>query len=88
MFENRQGKITYFLNIQDPHGIDASVKANIDSLWLFGGFSSQKFNHLFQQISVPMDSVTLFQKYQQLSMRQAILIHYTSSGTQMKLIDS
>ena len=41
LFENRHGNITYFLNIQDPQRIDASVKSNIDSLWLFGGFSPQ-----------------------------------------------
>ena len=87
LFENRQPRITYFMAMQDPFALDASIKANLDVLWLFGGFSSEKFNSLFRQLNVPIDRKELWSVYKQLSMNQALLIDYTSSGTQIKILD-
>ena len=88
LFENRQPKITYFLAIQDPVGLDPSVKSNIDSCWLFGGFSSQKFNYIFHQLNSPYDREELFQKYKELTSNQAIIFDYSSSGVELKLLDT
>ena len=50
LFENRQARITYFLLLQDVTGLSASMKANVDSLRLFGGFPRHKFNVLTYQM--------------------------------------
>ena len=49
LFENRQSRITYILSLQDIHGLSASMKANIDSLTLFGGFPKDKFSWILRQ---------------------------------------
>lgn len=86
LFENRQPKITYFLAIQDPIGIDASIKSNIDSAWLFGGFSSQKFNYIYHQLNSPFDRVDLWEKYRELSMNQAIIFNHNRTGTELRFL--
>ena len=50
LFENRQPKITYFLTMQDPKHFDSSLKQNLDSCWLFGGFTERKFKYLMSDI--------------------------------------
>ena len=50
LFENRQSRITYFLLLQDVQGISPSMKANIDSLTVFGGFPKNKWNILMYQM--------------------------------------
>ena len=88
LFENRQPKITYFLCIQDPVGIDASLKANLDTLWLFGMFNKQKFNYIFQQISSPLDKNVVWDRYKELTMNQALIFDYTRTGSEVfELID-
>ena len=54
LFENRQARITYFLLLQDVTGLSASMKSNVDSLRLFGGFPKHKFNVLLYQMP-PID---------------------------------
>ncbi|KAA6336158.1 MAG: hypothetical protein EZS28_052898, partial [Streblomastix strix] len=39
LFKNRQPRITYFLCLQDIIGLDASIKANVDTIYFFGGFN-------------------------------------------------
>ena len=53
LFENRQARITYFLLLQDVTGLSASMKSNVDSLRLFGGFPKHKFNVLLYQMPLP-----------------------------------
>ena len=54
LFENRQSRITYFLLLQDTQGLSPSMKANIDSLTLFGGFPKNKYQILMYQLP-PVD---------------------------------
>ncbi|KAA6390499.1 MAG: hypothetical protein EZS28_013975 [Streblomastix strix] len=54
LLKNRQPRITYFLCLQDIIGLDANIKANIDTIYFFGEFNRQKFN-LFYQSSIPFD---------------------------------
>ena len=54
LFENRQARITYFLLLQDVSGLSASMKSNVDSLRLFGGFPRHKYNVLMYQMP-PID---------------------------------
>ncbi len=86
LFENRQPKITYFMCIQDPFALDASVKANIDTLWLFGGYSPQKFNSLYQQVNVPYDREDLYSTYRDLTMNQALIIDYDRDNTRVSVM--
>ena len=50
LYQNRQSHITYLIALQDVTGISPSMKSNIDSLTLFGGFSRHKYNILFYQL--------------------------------------
>jgi len=86
LFENRQPKITYFLCLQDPIGIDASVKSNVDSAWLFGGFSSQKFSYIFHQLNSPYDRQELWNHYKNISMNQALIFDHKRTGTTVRII--
>ena len=79
LFENRQPKITFFLCMQDPIGLDASIKSNMDSCWLFGGFSPQKFNYIYQQLSSPLEREAVYEIYKQLTTNQAVIFDYSRS---------
>jgi hypothetical protein len=87
LLQNRQPKLTYFLCIQDPVYIDASIKSNLDTAWLFGGLSPQKLNYILQQLNSPMDKQELISKYNQLTRNQAIIFDYSSTGTKIKFIE-
>lgn len=86
LFENRQPKITYFLCIQDPFLIEPSLKQNLDTLWLFGGFNRQKFCGLYPQLSSPLDLDELWGRYQLGTRRTAYLFKYNDAGTELKII--
>ena len=77
LFENRQSRITYFLLLQDVQGLSPSMKANIDSLTLFGGFPKHKYLTLFYQLP-PVDLD--FDTYSQLDVRDAVRIDYLQSS--------
>ena len=80
LFENRQSRITYFLLLQDVQGISPSMKANIDSLTLFGGFPKHKFTTLFYQLP-PVDLD--FDTYARLSTQDAVRIDYIESSVKI-----
>ena len=69
LFENRQSRITYFLLLQDTIGISPSMKANVDTLTLFGGFSRQRWSTLFYLMP---DLGLRYENYQQLTQHDAI----------------
>jgi hypothetical protein len=80
LFENRQGKITYFLGLQDVHGIPSSMKSNMDSLVLFGGFSKQKYNSLFYQIPTDIEREKMYQDYHLLKKSDYIMFSFEADG--------
>lgn len=86
LFENRQPNITYFLCLQAPFDIAPSVKANVDALWLFGGFSSKDFNALFYQLSCPWEREDVWNRYKELTMNQAIIFEYGRDGAKLRLV--
>ena len=77
LFENRQSRITYFLLLQDVQGISPSMKSNIDSLTLFGGFPRHKFQTLFYQLP-PVDLT--YEQYSNLNTSDAVRIDYIESS--------
>ena len=83
LFENRQPKITYFLTMQDPKGIDTALKENLDSAWLFGGFSAQKFNYLLRSIQNDYDAHQLWEIYNTLTKNQALIFDMEADGTEL-----
>jgi hypothetical protein len=81
LFENRQGKITYFLGLQDVHGIPSSMKSNMDSLVFFGGFSKQKYNSLFYQIPTDIQNrEDLYHDYKRLKKGDCIMFSFEADG--------
>jgi len=88
MFENRQPKITYFLALQDPIGINTQIKQNIDSLWFFGGFNRMKFSQMFQQISVDVEKEDLWNAYIRLSKRNALIFSFNDTGTRVQILNN
>ena len=81
LFENRQSRITYILILQDVQGISASMKANIDSLMLFGGFPKSKWNILTYQLP-PFDFD--YYDYAQLDVHDYVLFDYIDNNITIK----
>ena len=79
LFQNRQSRTTIFLILQDVNGLSSSVKSNLDSLVLFGGFSSQKYNVLTYQL--PPSDFT-FKDYSCLNQREYVLFDFNTNETQ------
>ena len=77
LFENRQSRITYFLLLQDVGGLSPSMKANLDSITLFGGFPKHKWNVLFYQLP-PAD--TSFEEYERLNNGDALYIDFVDNS--------
>ena len=76
LFENRQSRITYFLILQDVQGLNASMKANVDSLVLFGGFPKHKWNSLMYQMPLIDPDYTFINYYNKLSPHDFVLFDY------------
>ena len=77
LFENRQSKITYFLLLQDVGGLSPSMKANLDSLTLFGGFPKHKWNVLFYQLQ-PNNAT--YEEYAELRNEDALFIDFVDNS--------
>ncbi|KAA6361777.1 MAG: hypothetical protein EZS28_042696, partial [Streblomastix strix] len=88
LFKSRQLRITYFLCLQDIIGLDASIKANIDTIQFFGGFNRQKFNLFYYQSSIPIDKDKVWEQYINLTKRQALIVLYSNDGTKIKILES
>jgi hypothetical protein len=86
LFQNRQAKITYFLGLQDVQGIPSSMKSNIDSLVLFGGFSKQKFTVLFYQIPMDDDREKVYEIYRTLHKSDRMMISFESDGVKKSIV--
>jgi hypothetical protein len=86
LFENRQPRITYFLGLQDIHGIPSSMKSNRDSLILFGGFSKQKFNSLFYQIAMDDDREEVYSEYRRLRKNERMMISFEADGIKKYIV--
>ena len=87
LFENRQPKITYFLTMQDPKHFDSSLKQNLDSCWLFGGFTERKFKYLMNDIPHEQDLYDVWNIYRKLSKNQAIIFFITPTGTKGAVLE-
>ncbi|EAY22614.1 hypothetical protein TVAG_036400 [Trichomonas vaginalis G3] len=84
LLENRHTRSTYILNIQDWKGISPQLKANIDSVWMFGGYPRNRYCYIFNQLSSPMDRDEIYEVYKNLNKREALIFSNKSSGTVIK----
>ena len=77
LYENRQSRITYCLLLQDVQGISPSMKANIDSLVVFGGFPKSKWNILMYQMPA-CDDFT-YDNYVKLYSKDYVMFDYVDN---------
>ena len=82
LYQNRQSRITAFLMLQDVNGLSASMKANIDSLVLFGGFPKHKYQVLVYQMP-PIDDFT-YEDYSELSPQDCVIIDFASGTYELR----
>jgi hypothetical protein len=73
--ENRQPRFTFFINIQYWKGINASIKPNINLLFIFGTFSKQQINYILQQIPLETHFEEFYEKYRHLTLRDKVIIN-------------
>jgi hypothetical protein len=84
LFQNRQPKFTIFICVQDAFGIPPSIKRNIDTAFIFAGFTDKTmFGMMVKQLGSPMNSADLWEKYNRLGFRDALIFDYV--GGRMKL---
>ena len=81
LYENRQSRITYFLLLQDVQGISPSMKSNIDSLVVFGGFPRNKWNILMYQM--PACDVFDYDDYVKLYSKDYVVLDYIDNTTKV-----
>lgn len=81
LYENRQSRITYFLLLQDVQGISPSMKSNIDSLVVFGGFPRNKWNILMYQM--PACDAFDYDDYVKLYSKDYVVLDYIDNTTKV-----
>ena len=86
LVENRQPKITYFLTLQDVKRIDSSIKQNIDTTWLFGGFTQRELFLLLHYVPVDEDHTVILDAYRRLSKYQAVIFGVGEDAHDVKLM--
>ena len=86
LLENRHTRFTYILCLQDWKGISSELKANLDSVWIFGGFPRNRYSYFFQQLACPMEKEELYRIYNKLNKRDCIIINNKSDGTNIKML--
>ena len=86
MMENRHFRTTYILCIQDWKGIGSELKANIDSIWFFGGYPRNRYCYIFNQLSCPIDRDILYNVYKELNKRDTLIINHKSDGDEIKIL--
>jgi hypothetical protein len=75
--------------LQDAFGIPASIKRNIDTVWLFSGLTDKTiFNVIVRQLGSPMKVADLWKEYSNLGFRDAIIFDYEEGMMKLKVIDN
>lgn len=80
LFANSQFNATYFLCIQSFKGLPTEIKANIDSVWIFGSFNRQQFNYMFLYLAIPIDKEEVYELYQSITKQDALYISYSDTS--------
>jgi hypothetical protein len=84
IFQNRQPRFTFFVCVQDSFGVPPSIKRNLDTAWIFAGFTDYTmFGTMMRQLGAPMLPTELWKPYSRLGFHDAIILDY--DGGQIKL---
>jgi hypothetical protein len=72
--ENRQPRFSFFICIQFWKALNASVKPNINTIFLFGTFSRSQISYILHQIPLPISIDEFYRRYQKLGLQQCAII--------------
>jgi hypothetical protein len=86
MLRSRQTCITYILTLQDPKGIATEMKANADSVWIFGGLPYTKIMNLFRQLPHIDDPERCHSLYRGLKKNDAMIFFFLADNTIIRII--
>lgn len=86
LLENRQPKFTFFLTLHELFALKPDLKANVDSIWIFGGYPHERMRRIFDQLNVEMSKDSFHREYGKLTKRQAFIMEYTDDGTQVFIL--
>jgi hypothetical protein len=73
--ENQQPRFTFFINIRYWKGINASIKPNVNLLFILGTFSKQQINYILQQVPLESPFEEFYEMYRHLSLRDKVIIN-------------
>ena len=74
---------TVFLCIQIWKSINPSLKSQITSIYLFGGYSRQQLNYIYQQICLDMKFDEFYNIYTKLGKNKSLIIDMINGKIQM-----
>ena len=86
--ENRQPRITFFINIQYWKSLGTFIKPNINTLFIFGAFSSQQVRYITQQIPMQVTFEEFMSDYRQLDNHDHIVLDCDSGKYKMIFCDA
>jgi hypothetical protein len=86
LLRSRQTCITYILTLQDPKGIATEMKANADSVWIFGGLPYTKIMNLFRQLPHIYDPERCYGLYRRLKKNDAMIFFFLADTTIIRII--
>jgi hypothetical protein len=89
LFQNRQPRFTIFICLQDIFSIPPQIKRNADSVWIFTGFTDKTmFSMMCKQLGSPVKSDELWDIYEELDYRNAMIFVYDSDGIKINILNS
>jgi hypothetical protein len=87
IFQNRQPRFTFFICCQDSFGIPPSIKRNIDTVWIFAGFTDKTvFGMFVRQFGAPISSQELWEAYSKLGFHDAIVLDYEDGRVMLRCV--
>jgi hypothetical protein len=87
LFQNRQPRFTIFICLQDLFSLPPQIKRNADSVWIFTGFTDKTmFGMLCKQLGSPIKAEELWNIYEELTYRNALIFEYGTDGIKINTI--
>jgi hypothetical protein len=89
LFQNRQPHFTIFICLQDIFSIPPQIKRNADTVWIFTGFTDKTmFGMLCKQLGSPIKTDELWDIYNDLEYRNALIFDYDQDGIKIKTLNN
>lgn len=80
LYKTRHTNCIFFIAIQIWKGITAQLKSVLNSVWIFGGFSSQILHHIYNQITTDMSFDEFKFKYNSVQKYNKLICDNTSGN--------